>query len=280
MILAWLLACGGKAEVQLDPGTQAVIDCNDGDAAACLTAGEALVQWGDAKGAVNTLSRACAAKVPRACARLGDVALTVKPPDVVQARVGFEGACAVEDWNACNSLGALLHEQLGRPADARPIYERACSSGYVLSCANLGILYRDGEGVAADQARANTYFEDACGRGSVGACYDLANQAASGRAPTINDERQFDLFAGACRDTQPFPIGCANALVLVDAGRVQRPLESLVALGERGCDLRDGPSCFLLGRIQARLGLPNEPAMKRACELGETRACPTEAAHP
>jgi TPR repeat protein len=55
------------------------------------------------------------------------------------------------------------------------LFERACAEGQDAACYQLGVIYRDGVGVAVSDRRAQSWFQLACQKGSVAACDALGH---------------------------------------------------------------------------------------------------------
>lgn len=55
------------------------------------------------------------------------------------------------------------------------LFERACAEGQNTSCYQLGIMYRDGIGVATNERRAQSWFQHACEIGNIAACDALGH---------------------------------------------------------------------------------------------------------
>ena len=53
------------------------------------------------------------------------------------------------------------------------IYTRACAEGYLAACGGIGDTYFQGQDVEKDQARGRAIWEDACGRGHGMSCSNL-----------------------------------------------------------------------------------------------------------
>lgn len=82
------------------------------------------------------------------------------------------GACATHE--SC-SAAASIEERAKRFDKAAALYERACELGLPQACHRAGELYRDGKGVAPDEARARALFESGCREGSSAACDALGH---------------------------------------------------------------------------------------------------------
>jgi TPR repeat protein len=55
-------------------------------------------------------------------------------------------------------------------ARAVALFDQACLEGEVEGCYELGLLYRSGRGVSADEARARQLLQGACDAGMARAC--------------------------------------------------------------------------------------------------------------
>jgi serine/threonine-protein kinase len=89
--------------------------------------------------------------------------------DFAQARTLFDQACSSGEMKACNYLGYLYAQGLGGerdPKTAREVYQKACDKGTLSSCASLGSLYQD----AGNNGEARNYYKKACDGGLAEAC--------------------------------------------------------------------------------------------------------------
>ena len=106
---------------------------------------------------------------------LGDV-----PMDLARARTLAEGACAKDNFVACNVMGIVLFQ--GTPADhsgAAKAWTKACDLGAPASCDNLGQLYQRGVGVEQDVAQATALYRRACSANVAHACTALGQLGAT-----------------------------------------------------------------------------------------------------
>ena len=78
---------------------------------------------------------------------------------------------------SCYELGVLYDNARGGAAQdyqkATELYSKACNLGNGAGCSNLGFLYDNGSGVAQDGKTAAELYAKACDIGSGGGCYDL-----------------------------------------------------------------------------------------------------------
>ncbi|GAA7831099.1 tetratricopeptide repeat protein [Helicobacter pylori] len=69
-------------------------------------------------------------------------------------------------------LGMLSYDKQDF-SKARKYFERACGLNNGRGCNNLGVLYRDGQGVEKDLTKADQYISKACKLGDQEACETL-----------------------------------------------------------------------------------------------------------
>lgn len=70
------------------------------------------------------------------------------------------------------SDGNKAYEQ-GDKKKASQLLKQACDGGDAGGCSNLGLLYRNGEGVRQDKKKASQLFKKACDGGNTGGCSNL-----------------------------------------------------------------------------------------------------------
>lgn len=98
-----------------------------------------------------------------------EAAALFKQRRYAEARPLFEQACTGGEMTACSYLGYLYGQGLGGVRDtkrAHDVYKRACDDDVLSSCASLGSLYQD----AGDTESARKYFQKACTGGVAEAC--------------------------------------------------------------------------------------------------------------
>ena len=182
------------------------------------------------------------------CVLVASVTGAVAFPAALRAQdyvAAIKRDCDAGKVEACHEVAGLY--QYGRfgftkdlPQAAR-LFEIACNGGVAYSCRSLGQMYRDGQGVPADTARADSLLERtrslhrrACELGSTTACYGLQGMGG----PEAIDARQ------------------------------------------RLCDLLDGDACLRLGLMYdlGVRGVPKDTAratvlFKKGCLSGNKDAC-------
>lgn len=155
--------------------------CEAGDAKGCLGLG-AVLRGGLKPGqptpqgdkAAQAFQKACDAGESSACVALGELyyqGLGV-PKNPASAPALFEKACEAGDPVGCNDMGhALADGAIARDLPrAAQFYGQACNDRASLGCFGLGVLTRDGRGVARDPAKAKQLFQKACAGGVKVAC--------------------------------------------------------------------------------------------------------------
>lgn len=92
-------------------------------------------------------------------------------PDPVQTeRPGQENRAAEKRFQT-----ALVRWRSGDRKGALDLFEQACGDGLASACFRLGIIYRNGQGVSADEQKARSWFERACMLQSVSGCDALGH---------------------------------------------------------------------------------------------------------
>jgi TPR repeat protein len=229
--------------------------CTEGDPAACLVLGwlDTQIEMGmasprapdPARGAAH-FDKACAAKLDRACAELGQLRLRGIgiERDLAIGRGLLDRACTAGIGNACSSLGWLQLEEEPGPADpagAVRTFIRGCNRQDAISCLNAAELVGRGLDGPADPARIEDLLNRSCQAGLATACEELADQAP-------------------------------------EEGRAARQAQ-LVRLTEEGCAGGDDRACANLGRrLLDGVGLPADRGrglrlLRRSCEDGVLGAC-------
>jgi TPR repeat protein len=131
---------------------------------------------GDAPGAAEAQKKACDLGDTWSCSSVGWRYFHGRgvPPDLALAHATSLRACRARDASACALVGEIYWQggpALERnPARAAEYYGLACDGGVLPSCTNLGLMHRDGLGIAKDEARGRALLEKACTAGYAPAC--------------------------------------------------------------------------------------------------------------
>lgn len=154
--------------------------CDASDAKGCLGLGGALrakLAVGkpspDGERARDAFQKACDGGEPTACTALGE--MEFQGIGIAKDGKGslphFDKACDAGDPAGCNDMGlALTQTSAAEAPRAKSYFERACGSTSSLGCLGLGMLYRDGRGVAKDPDKAKSLFKKACDAKIAPAC--------------------------------------------------------------------------------------------------------------
>lgn len=159
--------------------------CEQGDAIGCYNAGLMHEQGrGFLRDPINATAdyqQGCDGGYALACTNLGylyehGTGVAKSEGTAVELyRRGCEGdGCSPGDPTGCFNMGVAHRDGLGGlsadGAAAVPWFERACDADSGMACANLANLYRDGDGVPADQNRAAELYRRACELGDEASC--------------------------------------------------------------------------------------------------------------
>lgn len=190
--------------------------------------------------------------------------------DQTSCDTGFAGSA----MHACERLAKRYLHGRGVPKDepaAAKLFGKSCDAGLARSCIALGLMYREGRGVASIPHRADGLvaqglltLERHCGDGDADACLDLGDTHASGTV--------------VARDAQ-----LASAL-----------FQKAAQLLKGRCLAPDGDrwACFQLGELHEQgtqlakdprlAGVYRQSAMeviKKDCDGGEVQSCLDLAEH-
>src|SRR5438067_10378846 len=125
-------------------------------------------------------------------------------------------------------VGILVAAFLGTTCGRQAVHQAAkeCSAGDQAACARLAAMYRKGDGVGKDSAKAAGLFSDACARREMAACFDLAEMHWRGEVTGWYD---------IAKGSDAFVKG-------VDIDK-----ERAVAVHQKVCDGGDAEACSHLG---------------------------------
>jgi serine/threonine protein kinase len=130
-----------------------------------------------------------------------------------------------------------------RFSEAATLFDQACSAGSREACANLGVMYASGKGVAKDDARAAALYATACNAGDATGCNNLGNIYALGRGVSKDFAEAASLYARACAAGNA--VSCSNLGnyyyhgigVVMDSGKARQFLTKGCGMGNQwGCD--------------------------------------------
>lgn len=120
------------------------------------------------------LEKACGAGRLRGCVILGNIYVNGNgvPVDKPGAVKSFESACAKRNLQACNNWGLLLREASDPSADAQAaeLFLRACGSGELIGCRNLGVMHASYKIPGGSPEDGFVLFRKACRLGDERSC--------------------------------------------------------------------------------------------------------------
>jgi len=90
----------------------------------------------------------------------GDPRVTKSGPNPGKARELGAKACAAANNAACAFVSFI--DDNAKKCSGESLCQPYCATGFGASCTNLGRMYRDGDGVTQDQAKAAQFFRQAC----------------------------------------------------------------------------------------------------------------------
>lgn len=192
---------------------------------------------------------------------------------------GYEEACARGDLEKCADLGLRYEKGTGvarDPARALALYRKSCDGGWANGCMVLGVAHVNGVGMAApDPAQGITLLEKSCALGEAQACV-IAGQmlTTTGLRGGEDLPRAQGFFAKACAK------GNVDGCVRQARAMVGRGLHAAAAKLLRGaCDEGHPLGCTDLGILHS-MGwgvVRDEQAARalwtKACDLGHQSAC-------
>jgi len=192
--------------------------------------------------------------------------------------------CQAKDHAACAQLGILYVNGEGvaaDPAQALRLLRAACDHGVALGCGGLGSLYSGGIGVAKDAKKAKKLFAGACNRGD-----DLSCESLGGLYAATSDLGPPSPTAGAPWYEKGCKLGnlraCVSLGALIEDGvdGVDRRRWDTLDLFRRGCDGEVAGGCLLLaGKYERGQGVSADAA--KAQELrAKARALGAQAGAP
>lgn len=236
----------------------AKIACEIGISDGCIKLAKDYEQKNDLEHANEIYTKLCNNNDKEACKALAGNLLKGNPSeknikvayeiyknvDASKANTVFNGehGCLLNNSLACFELG-LEYYNKGDYKKANEYYEMGCNLGNGESCTNLGVNYQMGKGVSMDIDKAKEFYQKACDIKDGFACQNLAfiyyivEEKIDSAA--INFEKACNLgMAKSC--------GYASELFKDDAN-IFKDLKKAIEFAKKGCDLKDGKSCFILG---------------------------------
>ena len=150
----------------------------------------------------------------------------------------------------CNNLGVLYRQGFGVKQDiqkAIDLFNKACSSNYMMACTNLGDMYRAGTGVSYDFEKAVKLYEKACNNSEMTGCNaltDIGNMYYTGKGVQRDIGKAVEFYEKACdgNDWQT----CEHLVTIYNFDAVPPKYANAFAILERACGANQPRGCILL----------------------------------
>jgi len=158
--------------------------------------------------------------------------------------------CTVQDWYRCG-LQALEAKRKGDYELAHELYSQSCEGGDALACANWGVMFEHGLGVAASTKAALERYARGCEQGNVLGCLNEGRMLELQSSGSRDDEVILQRYRLAC-DAE-IAAACAGLGRLYELGRgVDADPKHAAELFERACDAGERTGCEGLERLSRR----------------------------
>lgn len=174
------------------------------------------------------------------------------------------------------------------PPDPAALEEmrKGCDKGFLPACHRLGVMYEQGEGVAAAAPQALAFYERGCSGGDAPSCREMGSLAQRGAADVPPDlTRTKALYEKACGLGDGW--SCFTVGVMHERGQATpKDFVQAAAFYRRSCDVRYGMGCQYLGDSYSHgEGVARDDARGRAlyaqaaallekeCDGGEAHSC-------
>jgi TPR repeat protein len=163
----------------------------------------------------------------------------------------YQKACDAGEMDGCANLGVMYTRGLGVAQDyehGRKLTQLACGAGNMDGCTGLGRLYQTGKGVPLDNAQARSVYEKVCDSGKMIGCFDLGTLYLVGQGGAQDYAKAFMLFQEACNGGEMS--GCTGLGHLYQYGNgVSQDVVRARGLFEKACDSGESMGCTNLGRM-------------------------------
>ena len=186
------------------------------------------------------------------------------PGPVIDSATQDQSVAAQPDMSATELQAETLFKQK-QYGEAAPLFELACTGGEMKGCNGLGLLRREGHGLAKSYPQAVALFTKACDGGNMEACFHLGQAYEIPQGVKENLAHAHSLYAKACDGG--FGESCESLALAYDTAYGETTdHERAVTLRTRSCDLGYAYGCSELGYMYA-LGTGVAVDMNKAAEL-------------
>jgi serine/threonine protein kinase len=186
--------------------------------------------------------------------------------------------------NKIDAQAKTLNKQ-GHPAEARPLFEKACTGGSKDACNRLGVMYLQGDGGSKDYAQALTFFSKACNAGSGDGCDNLGYLYEKGNGVPVDSSKASTLYARAltlyAKNCDAGDASeCAELGYKYQSGDgVATDNSQAATLYSKACSGGDAGGCYMLGSLyHSGVGVEKDAGKEKlflgkACQMGDDRGC-------
>ena len=148
--------------------------------------------------------------------------------------------------NDQDELMAFQENGITKPVKRSKNKEEACTNGDLKACANLGVKYVQGKGVAQDFLKAVSYFNKACDGGFATGCYNLGQMYYNGKGVPTDHFKAVNYLKRACNDNSAR--GCNSLGYMYEKGLgTKRNHVSAAKAYQNSCNLGNTAGCNNLG---------------------------------
>ena len=270
-----------EVQVELDPLTQMVKDCEEGSGQACFELGK---HFRDTPGeqskqrSLSAFEKGCEHDHAASCNAAGLLLFESGPAE--RLRGLLDKGCQLGDAESCFHLGSALLKGPGQPDPeaALTVYEKACAADHAQACSNASIMLHSGDGVEIDHSRVYPLAEKACSL-EKSYCSTLARGYAQGWFGEPDFEKAGDLFLEDCNAGGK--VGCFSLSALLLGKKIMpngRP--TIASLSKKACESGIAQGCanyaILLRDGEHGVDKDLEASGKyfdKACALGKEDVC-------
>jgi TPR repeat protein len=211
-----------------------------------------------------------------ACAPAPLPAPVVAPKEACATLSDCDVGCDRGELRDCFEVGRRLRRHGGDAARTRDLLDRACAGGVLDACAELGALYRFGDGVERNVERARALYEQACDGGSLVGCTALGALHQAGVSSLGRDlPRAHRMFRASCEGGEQ--TGCTLLALAILRGEIAEAPEDPARLLDRACAADVPEACALRGELFLRdpRGDPETAVahFERSCDDGASAGC-------
>jgi TPR repeat protein len=165
-----------------------------------------------------------------------------------------------------------------RYGDAAPLLHFACEGGVAAACTTLGLLYRNGFGIARDDREAVALFRKACDGGNMHGCSDLGLMHENGIGVGKDEQEAVELYSKACEGSEP--LGCENLANMYENGKgVGMDSRQAASFYRKACEGGLASGCTSLGLAYASgKGIAKDLSqaatlLRKACDGADAQGC-------